>query len=64
MKPGKLSLRQPPLTREGLVNPHRAPFTDRLREAGAIDLTNNHQIVRLRGDYDRVVATDRTRLVK
>lgn len=64
MKLAKLLVREPQLTREQLVNPHRASYSDRLREAGAIDLRDNHRIVPVRGGYDRIVAIDRTQLVK
>jgi hypothetical protein len=64
MRFSKLKVRHPQLTRERLVDPQQAPFRDRLRDARAIDLVNNHRIVRLNDGYDRVVANDATRLVK
>lgn len=64
MQLSKLKLRQPPLTRELLVNPYRASFAERLRNAQAVDLTDNHQIILLKGGYDRVIITDPTRIVK
>lgn len=66
MKLQSLSLRQPQLTRERLVNRdgHRGSFRDRLRAAKAVDLVNNHRVVPVRGGYDRVLPIDRSLLVK
>ena len=60
---GTLRVRQPPMTREILVNPHRETFAERLRESGAVDLRDNAMITRIRGGYDRIVPIDRTKLV-
>ena len=57
----KLYCRVPELSRELLVKPHRLPFREMARVAGATDLRENLRIEKLRGGYSRVIPLDPTR---
>jgi hypothetical protein len=48
----------PEVTRERLVNPHRATYAERVRSAGATDLRENFRIEDLGAGYGRVVIVD------
>ena len=56
--------RFPELSRERLVNPHKAPFEERLRDAGATDLRRNFRIQALAAGYSRIVPLDPDRKLK
>ena len=57
----RLHLRVPELSRELLVNPHRLPFREMARAAGATDLRENLHIEKLPGGYSRMIPLDPTR---
>lgn len=60
MSTSRLTLRDPELTRERLVNPHEGPLHQRLIASKTVDLRGNLQIIPLEKGYDRIVPVDPT----
>lgn len=58
-----LRRRIPELSRERLVNPHKADYADRIFAAGATDLDANFRVEELRGGYSRIVPLNASRKV-
>lgn len=61
----KVIVREKPLTRQFLADPHcDKTHKERLTEAKAIDLTDNHKIEVLNSGYWRISPIDKTKIFK
>ncbi len=61
----KVTVRDRPLTRQNLADPHNdKTHKERLTEAKAIDLTDNHKIEVLNSGYWRISPIDENKVFK